>query len=462
MNCFNLHKISDSTLKLFKILSELAMEKNVEIYVVGGFVRDLLLKHEVEDIDVVVEGDAIDFAFAFKKTHGGSKVVSYGRFGTAMLNYKNLKLEFATAREEYYDPDSRKPHVSITNIQTDLSRRDFTINAMAVSLNEESWGELIDPFNGRQDLNTKIIKTPLEAEITYYDDPLRMLRAVRFASRLNFVIEEASLTAIKKIGARMEIISRERVTDEFQKMLMHKKPSLAIDLLVETGLLPIILPELYKLNEIEVFKTNLLNISKRGVDFAALRGCNDFIIRMAVLFAFIGIENQRQIEIETINNTGRNAFIKIGKSMKLPVKVFEIIAKIIQYQNIMRKMIFTPDEYSLPELRKFLIEIGTEFEMTLSAAEAIHNAIEPLKDSDKAIAEFIKLVKKQEKIENWRDFKLSISGNEIMEILNIKEGIGVGNAKNELTEQIINGNIKNNKEECFAYLKREKVATDLR
>lgn len=459
MNYFELHKISETSLNVFTRLSGLAEERNVKIYVVGGFVRDLLLNHEVEDIDIVVEGDAIAFAHDFKKKHGGSKVVSYGRFGTAMLNHRNLKLEFATAREEYYDADSRKPHVNATNIQTDLSRRDFTINAMAVSLNKKNtsnWGELIDPFNGQVDLKKRIIKTPLEAEITYYDDPLRMLRAVRFASRLNFTIEPESLKAIEKMDHRMEIISQERVTDELQKMLLHKKPSGAINLLLETGLMPIILPELNILVNKDAYGYSLLDITKRALDYVADKEINDVILRLAVLFIFIGFKSEHEYYKKTINDSGREAFLKTGRKMKLPVKMFEIIAKIIQYQNLMRKLVFVQEENRIIELRTFLIEINSEFDMTLLATEAVQASIFPEEEIEKKINDFLTLVKEQEKIENWRNFKLALSGNEIMDILNISEGKDVGKVKKELIEQIINGKIKNEKEKCQIYLKNKK------
>lgn len=236
---------------VFKTLSEIAEEEGVEAYVIGGYVRDLLLHRPSKDIDVVVHGSGIALAEKAAERLGGLHVSVFKNFGTAMFRYKGMEVEFVGARRESYRADSRKPIVEEGSIDDDQKRRDFTINALAISLNRADYGELIDPFGGVEHLEQRIIRTPLEPGITFSDDPLRMMRAVRFASQLNFRIEENTLRALSECAFRLPIISMERIMDEFNKIMLSPEPSKGISLLEETGLLKQFFPELVALKGVE-------------------------------------------------------------------------------------------------------------------------------------------------------------------------------------------------------------------
>ncbi|HSD15411.1 MAG TPA: HD domain-containing protein, partial [Flavobacterium sp.] len=239
--------------KIFIIIAQAARELNVESYVIGGFVRDLILKRDhKKDIDIVAVGSGIELALKVSELIPNKpKVQVFKNYGTAMLRYQDMDIEFVGARKESYNNDSRNPIVENGTLEDDQNRRDFTINALALSLNENNFGDLVDPFDGLKDLENKIIKTPLNPDITYSDDPLRMMRAIRFASQLDFEIEAESLEAISRNKDRINIISGERIVDELNKILMSDKPSVGFLLLYKTGLLDIILPELTALNQVE-------------------------------------------------------------------------------------------------------------------------------------------------------------------------------------------------------------------
>src|SRR3989344_6821033 len=230
---------------VFKIIADCADELGVQAFVIGGFVRDIFLKRESKDIDVVTIGKGIELASLVHKKIGGETYLSvFKNFGTAQIKIDDLEVEFVGARKESYNRDSRKPIVEDGSLEDDQNRRDFTINALAIGLNKEHFGELLDPFGGIDDLNNKIIRTPLAPDITYSDDPLRMMRAIRFATQLGFTIEERSLKAISENKGRISIVSKERITDELNKIILSPVPSVGFKLLFDTGLLGLIFPEM--------------------------------------------------------------------------------------------------------------------------------------------------------------------------------------------------------------------------
>ena len=245
--------------EIFEIISKASEQLQLKSYVIGGFVRDFILKRgSAKDIDVVAVGSGIDLAKKVASLIPNKpKVQVFKTYGTAMLRYKDIDIEFVGARKESYSEESRNPEVSEGSLQDDQNRRDFTINSLALSLNKENFGELLDPFNGVEDLSNKIIKTPLDPDITYSDDPLRMMRAVRFASQLNFEIEDHSLFAIGKNSKRLKIITKERIVDELNKILSSVKPSIGFLLLEQTELLPQILPEIIDLKGVEEVRLKL-------------------------------------------------------------------------------------------------------------------------------------------------------------------------------------------------------------
>jgi poly(A) polymerase len=238
--------------KIFSIISDIVSDRDLPCFVIGGYVRDLILKRESEDIDIVVLGSGIELAKEVAERIGpGTRVNVFRNFGTAMLRYKNNEIEFVGARKESYRSDSRKPVVEDGTLEDDQKRRDFTINALAISLNKGKFGELVDPFNGLDDIDNKIIRTPLDPDVTYSDDPLRMMRAIRFASQLDFRIEDQSLKSITRNRDRISIISRERITDELNKIIAVPRPSSGFRLLDKTGLLPLVLPEVSAMKGVE-------------------------------------------------------------------------------------------------------------------------------------------------------------------------------------------------------------------
>jgi len=277
---------------IFKIVSEEAQKLNIPVYVVGGYVRDRLLKKPSKDVDFTCVGDAHALAKRVaQRLSGKPKVATYKRFRTASIMHDDWQLEFVGARKESYSPDSRNPHVEPGTLEDDLKRRDFTINALIISLNPEDYGTLYDPFTGIEDLKNRIIRTPLDPEQTFFDDPLRMLRAIRFATQLNFKIDDRVLEAISKMKDRIKIVSPERIADELNKILLAQKPSTGFKLLDKTGLLEIILPELTALKGVEErdgfrHKDNFKHTLKVLDNIAALT--DDLWLRWAALLHDIG------------------------------------------------------------------------------------------------------------------------------------------------------------------------------
>ncbi len=302
--------------KIFSIIAEEAIGIESDAFVVGGYVRDILLKRNSNDIDIVVIGSGIELAQKIAKRLNISVNV-FRNFGTAMIKYDGLEIEFVGARKESYRLDSRKPIVETGTLEDDQNRRDFTINAMAIHLTKNNFGELVDPFNGVQDLNEKIIRTPLDPEITFSDDPLRMMRAIRFAAQLHFAIDKKALTAIKKNVQRISIVSIERVSEELNKILLSDKPSIGLDLLFKTGLLQIIFPQLCLLYGVEFIngkghKDNfyhtlevLDNVSKQS---------NDLWLRWAALLHDIAKPATKRYDSRGLPRAGNRSTRRPGSS----------------------------------------------------------------------------------------------------------------------------------------------------
>lgn len=312
---------------IFEVLAEIAAEKGIEAYVIGGYVRDLLLYRPSKDIDIVVHGSGIELAEEAARRLGGLHVSVFKNFGTAMFRYKGMEIEFVGARKESYRSDSRKPIVEEGTIDDDQKRRDFTINALAISLNKEDYGRLVDPFGGVEHLEERLIKTPLELGITFSDDPLRMMRAIRFASQLNFRIEEDTFKAIGEYSHRLPIVSMERIMDEFNKIMLSPEPSRGILLLDETGLLEIFFPELVALKGVETVggvkhKDNFYH-TLTVVDTVALYS-EDLWLRWAALLHDIGKPSTKRFvngqgwTFYGHNHVGERMTAKIFNRLKLP------------------------------------------------------------------------------------------------------------------------------------------------
>ncbi|KAA3652375.1 MAG: HD domain-containing protein [Bacteroidetes bacterium] len=448
---------------IFKAISNAAQKLNVETYVVGGFVRDLLLKRESKDIDIVCVGSGIDLAKAVaKELNIKSSINIFKNFGTAMLIYQDWEVEFVGARKESYSRNSRKPIVENGSLSDDQNRRDFTINAMAISLNEASFGNLIDPFNGIDDLNNQILRTPLEPSITYSDDPLRMMRAIRFASQLKFEIEENSLAAIKKESHRIEIVSKERIIDELNKIILSEKPSIGFNILFDTGLLKYIFPEMTDLYGVEYIngkghKDNFYH-TLQVLDNLS-ENTNDLWLRWAAILHDIAKPATKRFDLKQgwtfhgHEDKGARMVPEIFKRLKLPLDhKMKYVQKLVRLH--LRPIALVKEVVTDSAIRRLLFEAGDDIEdlMKLCSADITTKNSKKQKrylDNFKLVEEKLKEVEEKDHLRNWQP---PVSGEEIMETFNLNPSKEVGILKNKIKEAILEGEIQNNKEEAFQYL----------
>ncbi|MBT0548553.1 CCA tRNA nucleotidyltransferase [Riemerella anatipestifer] len=454
-------------LKLFKTISKVAEERGQTAYIVGGYVRDLLMKRQVPtDIDFVTEQSGIELAQAVaKELDSNLKVSVFKTYGTAMIKWKGLELEFVGARKESYSEDSRKPAVEQGSLEDDQKRRDFTINAMAISLGKEDFGRLVDPFGGVQDLESKILKTPLEPLQTYSDDPLRMMRAIRFASTLNFKVEQNSLDAIKQEADRIKIVSMERIMVEFNKIMLSEKPSLGLKLLDDTGLLDKIIPELTALKGIEeiegqTHKDNFYhtlevvdNISKHT---------DKLWLRWSALLHDIGKAPTKKF-VDGIGWAfhgheflGSKMAKPLFQRLKLPLGAdLKYVQKMVKLSS--RPIALVTDDASDAALRRLLFDAGEDLEdlFTLCKADiTTKNAKkqERFRKNFEYVAQKIKEVEEKDQI---RNFQPPISGEEIMALFQLKPGREIGILKEKVKEAILEGEISNTPEEAKDFVIKE-------
>ncbi len=454
---------------VFKTLSEIAEEEGVEAYVIGGYVRDLLLHRLSKDIDVVVHGSGIALAEKAAERLGGLHVSVFKNFGTAMFRYKGMEVEFVGARRESYRADSRKPIVEEGSIDDDQKRRDFTINALAISLNRADYGELIDPFGGVEHLEQRIIRTPLEPGLTFSDDPLRMMRAVRFASQLNFRIEENTLRALSEFAFRLPIISMERIMDEFNKIMLSPEPSKGISLLEETGLLKQFFPELVALKGVEHVngvghKDNFYH-TLAVVDGVALYS-EDLWLRWAALLHDIGKPVTKKFSpaqgwtFYGHNHTGERMVPKIFARLKLPQnEKMKYVQKLVNLH--MRPIVLSEEIVTDSAVRRLLFDAGDDIDDLMTLAEA--DITSKNEEKVKRFLENFKIVRRKlkevEEKDSIRNFQPPISGEEIIATFNLPPCRAIGDIKNAIKEAILDGVIGNNYEEAREYMFR--VAKDI-
>lgn len=466
----------NKNLKLFKIISEVASRNNQSVYVVGGYVRDLLMKRKAStDIDFVTEQSGIELAQRVaQEIDPKLKVSVFKTYGTAMIKYKELELEFVGARKESYSENSRKPEVEGGTLEDDQKRRDFTINAMAISLNKNNFGELIDPFNGIEDLEKGILRTPLEPAQTYSDDPLRMMRAIRFASTLQFKIEENSLSAIQQEAERIKIVSMERIMVEFNKIMLSEKPSFGLRLMEETGLLKLIIPELIELKGVEevegqTHKDNFYH-TLEVVDNISVNTDNLWL-RWSALLHDIGKAPTKKFVEGTGWTFHGHEFLgsKMVKSLfqrlKLPLGPdMKYVQKMVKLSS--RPIALITDDASDSALRRLLFDAGEDLEdlFTLCKADiTTKNA----KKQERFIKNFeyvaVKIKEVEEK-DQVRNFQPPISGEEIMEMFDLKPGREIGILKEKVKEAILEGEIPNDKEEAknFVIAEAEKLGLQVK
>lgn len=448
----------NKNLKLFKTISQVAYQNGQSVYIVGGYVRDLLMGRTAPtDIDFVTEGSGIDLAQRIAEfISPETKVSLFKTYGTAMFRYENLELEFVGARKESYTENSRNPQVETGTLEDDQKRRDFTINAMAISLNPDTFGELIDPFGAREDMQNQILRTPLEPEQTYSDDPLRMMRAIRFASVLGFRIEEESFQAIRKEAHRIEIVTIERIMTEFNKIMLSPHPSRGLKLLKETGLLERILPELTALQGIEEVegqkhKDNFWH-TLEVVDNIS-EHTDNLWLRWAALLHDIGKAPTKKFVKGTGWTFHGHEFLgsKMVKTLfqrlKLPLGAdMKYVQKMVKLSS--RPIALVSDDASDSALRRMLFDAGEDLEdlFTLCKADITTKNTQKqdkFKQNFEYVAQKIKEVEEKDQI---RNFQPPITGEEIMQLFQIKPGREIGILKERIKEAILEGEIPNEKE----------------
>ncbi|MGY8989015.1 MAG: CCA tRNA nucleotidyltransferase [Flavobacteriales bacterium] len=451
---------------IFKIISEVADTANLETYVVGGFVRDILLnrKKNKTDIDFVCVGSGIDLAKQVSKKLGRKTDVKYFKnFGTAMIHYNKEDYEFVGARKESYRSNSRKPIVEDGTIQDDQNRRDFTINAMAISLNSSNYGELIDPFTGISDLENKTIKTPLNPDVTYSDDPLRMMRAIRFASQLNFEIEDESYSSICKNADRLSIISKERITEELNKILLSKKPSVGLKLLFNTKLLHQFFPEMVQLQGVEergkfAHKDNFYH-TLEVIDNIRENTDNIWLIWAALMHDIAKPQCKRFEEghgwtFHGHEFLGGKMVARIFKTLKLPLnEKMKYVKKLVTLH--LRPIVLSQDIVTDSAIRRLLFDAGDDIDDLMTLCEADITSKNQKKVSRyinnfKLVRKKLKEIEEKDHIRNWQP---PISGEEIMKIFNIEAGREVGILKNSLKDAILDGEVENEKEAAIEFMK---------
>lgn len=465
----------NKNLKLFKIISEAAERNNQSVYIVGGYVRDLLMNRKAStDIDFVTEQSGIELAqHVAQDIDPKLKVSVFKTYGTAMIKYKELELEFVGARKESYTENSRKPEVEGGSLEDDQKRRDFTINAMAISLNKNNFGELIDPFNGIDDLEKEILRTPLEPAQTYSDDPLRMMRAVRFASTLNFKIEENSLKAIQQEAERIRIVSMERIMVEFNKIMMSEKPSVGLRLMEQTGLMKLVIPELIELKGVEevegqTHKDNFYH-TLEVVDNISVNTDNLWL-RWSALLHDIGKAPTKKF-VEGTGWTfhgheflGSKMVKTLFQRLKLPLGTdMKYVQKMVKLSS--RPIALITDDASDSALRRLLFDAGEDLEDLFTLCKAdITTKNSKKQEKFKRNFEYVAVkIKEVEEKDQVRNFQPPITGEEIMEMFNLKPGREIGILKEKVKEAILEGEIPNEKEEAtkFVIAEAEKLGLTL-
>jgi poly(A) polymerase len=449
--------------EIFRVISIASKQIEIESYVIGGFVRDFFLKRgSVKDIDIVAIGSGIDLALKVSQLLPNKpKVQVFKTYGTAMLRFKDVEIEFVGARKESYSDDSRNPDVTEGTLQDDQNRRDFTINALALSLNDENFGELLDPFNGIKDLENKIIKTPLNPDITYSDDPLRMMRAIRFATQLNFIIEDESLSSIGENATRLEIITRERIVDELNKIMLSKKPSIGFLLLEKTGLLSQILPELIALKGVEEVegqkhKDNFYH-TLEVVDNIA-ENTNDVWLRWSALLHDIGKAPTKKFSKKVGWTFHAHEFVgskmvhKLFKRLKMPLNnKMKFVQKMVLLSS---RPIVLASEVTDSAVRRLVFDAGEDINSLMTLCEADITTKNPKKfkryhHNFELVRIKIKEVEERDKV---RNFQPPVTGEEIMKAFDLKPCREIGQIKEAIKEAILDGEIPNEHEASYSFM----------
>jgi len=445
---------------VFKTIANLATEQQVQAYAIGGFVRDIFLNRLSKDIDIVVVGNGIEFAEAVAKKLK-VKVSVFKSFGTAMLKYQDVEVEFVGARKESYRAQSRKPLVENGTLEDDQKRRDFTINALAIGLFGDQYGELIDPFGGMADMENKLIRTPLNPEETFSDDPLRMMRAIRFSSQLNFVIDEVAVEAIKLNKERIKIVSQERITDELNKIILSPLPSIGFKYLLDTGLLHIIFPQMAALHGVDIVngrghKDNFYHTLQVLDNICATT--TDLWLRWSAILHDIAKPATKRFEpghgwtFHGHEDKGARWVPKLFGQLKLPLNErMKFVQKLVQLH--MRPIVLTQEIVTDSAVRRLLFEAGDDIESLMLLCKADITTkneykVKKYRQNFELVQQKLKDVEERDKVRNWQP---PITGNDIMVLFGIKEGREVGIIKNKIREAILEGDIPNTYEAALQF-----------
>ncbi|RKY81652.1 tRNA nucleotidyltransferase [candidate division KSB1 bacterium] len=447
--------------KLLRQIGEIADLYNVKVFAVGGFIRDMLLSKSTDEIDFMVLGDGPAFASVAVKKMRGRGLVTFPQYGTANFISGDFKFEFVSARREVYRENSRNPDVEISDFETDIKRRDFTVNTLAARVTSEGLGEIIDMFNGKRDIEQKIIRTPLDPETTFADDPLRIMRAARFASQLGFTIEENTLKAMESQKERLSIISQERITDELMKILSHKKPSVGLNILYSTGILAIIFPELTELVGVEQIEKyhhkDVFEHTLKVVDNIALVTDN-LNLRFAGLVHDIGKPRVKEF-VEGTGWTfhgheivGMRMLPKICMNLKLSRSMCKYAQKLTKLH--MRPVHLVGEEVTDSAIRRLIVTAGEDLDDLMILCRADITSGNPARVK-KHLSNFdyverrIEEVKEKDKL---REFQSPVRGEEIMKVCGLKPGPMVGILKKAIEEAILDGKIPNDHDAAYEYL----------
>ena len=448
---------------VIEVITEEADKLQMDTFVIGGYVRDIFLNRPSKDVDVVCVGSGIRLAEAVAKSLGEKvSVTVFKNFGTAQVKYQDHVIEFVGARKESYDHHSRKPVVENGTLEEDLNRRDFTMNAMAIRINKENFGELIDPFNGLDDLENLRIRTPLNPDITFSDDPLRMMRAIRFASQLGFFIIPETFEAIERNKNRLEIISQERIIDELNKIILSPCPSFGFELLEQTGLLDIILPELTTLKGVETkdgigHKDNFSHTLKVLDNLAKTGG--HLWLRWAALFHDIGKPKSKRFDpklgwtFHTHEFIGMKMLKEIFIRLKLPLNdKLKYVEKLVLLH--LRPIVLAEDEVTDSAVRRLLFEAGDDIDDLMLLCEADITSKNPEKvrqfmHNFQLVRSKLKEIEEKDRI---RNFQPPIDGLQIMELFHLPPGKEVGELKLAIKDAILDGKIPNEREAAYHYL----------
>ncbi|MGV3586466.1 MAG: CCA tRNA nucleotidyltransferase [Adhaeribacter sp.] len=449
--------------KIFKIVADAAAALEMPAYVIGGFVRDLVLKRPSKDIDVVCVGNGIKLAEAVSQALPGKpKVTVFKNFGTAMLRAGEWEVEFVGARKESYQRHSRKPEVEAGTLEDDLKRRDFTINALGISLNKADFGELVDMFGGMQDIKRKTIRTPLEAGITFSDDPLRMMRAIRFATQLNFDIDPDTFDAIIANKSRIEIISKERIIDELNKIILADTPSYGFKLLFQAGLLQLIFPKMTALQGVDTINGNThkdnFYHTLQVLDNVA-KVSQDLWLRWAAIMHDIAKPDTKRYHPKVgwtfhgHEDKGARMVPRLFQELKLPLNEhMKFVQKLVKLH--LRPIALVKETVTDSAVRRLLFEAGEDIDALMQLCKADitskdHNRVKRYLQNFTKVEEKLRQVEESDKL---RNFQPVITGEIIMETFNLKPSREVGILKEAITEAILEGEIRNEYDQAFAFL----------